>query len=76
MYMSNSLAQHKKMLVCVAIYRAVAYFGFLESCKPKEGETLVVNAAAGAVGSAVGQIAKIKRCRVVGELKRRRRCIG
>ena len=40
---------------------------FLELCSPKEGETLVVNAAAGAVGSAVGQIAKIKGCRVVGE---------
>ena len=37
-----------------------AYFGFLEKCEPKAGETVVVNAAAGAVGSAVGQIAKIK----------------
>lgn len=45
---------------------ATAYFGFLELCLPKEGETLVVNGAAGAVGSAVGQIAKIKGCRVVG----------
>ena len=46
---------------------ATAYFGFLECCCPKEGETLVVNAAAGAVGSAVGQIAKIKGCKVVGK---------
>ena len=46
---------------------ATAYFGFLELCCPKEGETLVVNAAAGAVGSAVGQIAKIKGCKVVGK---------
>ncbi len=46
---------------------ATAYFGFLEVCKPKEGETLVVTGAAGAVGSAVGQIAKIKGCRVVGK---------
>ena len=46
---------------------ATAYFGFLELCHPKEGETLVVNAAAGAVGSAVGQIAKIKGCKVVGK---------
>jgi len=43
-----------------------AYFGFLEICQPKAGETVVVSGAAGAVGSAVGQIAKIKGCRVVG----------
>lgn len=45
---------------------ATAYFGFLEICKPKAGETLVINGAAGAVGSLVGQIAKIKGCKVVG----------
>jgi NADPH-dependent curcumin reductase len=43
-----------------------AYFGLLEIGQPKEGETLVVSAAAGAVGSVVGQIGKIKGCRVVG----------
>jgi len=42
-----------------------AYFGLLEVCKPKAGETVVVNAASGAVGSAVCQIAKIKGCRVL-----------
>ena len=47
--------------------RATAYFGLLNICKPKEGETLVVNGAAGAVGSLVGQIGKIKGCRVVGK---------
>ncbi len=43
-----------------------AYFGLLEIGKPKPGETVVVSAAAGAVGSIVGQIAKIKGARVVG----------
>lgn len=43
-----------------------AYFGFLEICQPKAGETVVVSGGAGAVGSYVGQIAKIKGCRVVG----------
>ncbi|XP_072171720.1 prostaglandin reductase 1-like [Diadema setosum] len=43
-----------------------AYFGFLDICKPKAGETVVVSGAAGAVGAVVGQIAKIKGCRVIG----------
>ncbi len=43
-----------------------AYFGLLDIGKPKDGETLVVSAAAGAVGSIVGQIGKIKGCHVVG----------
>ena len=43
-----------------------AYIGLLDIGKPQPGETVVVAAATGAVGSVVGQIAKIKGCRVVG----------
>ena len=43
-----------------------AYAALLEIGKPKEGETVFVSAAAGAVGQIVGQIAKLKGCRVVG----------
>lgn len=43
-----------------------AYFGLLEVGKPKPGETVVVSAASGAVGAAVGQIAKLMGCRAVG----------
>src|SRR5881394_3373550 len=43
-----------------------AYFGLLEVGQPKPGDTVLVSAAAGAVGSMVGQIARIAGCRVVG----------
>jgi NADPH-dependent curcumin reductase CurA len=43
-----------------------AYFGLLEVGRPQPGETVVVSGAAGAVGTTVGQIAKIKGCRAVG----------
>ncbi|GJQ76548.1 hypothetical protein Trydic_g2250 [Trypoxylus dichotomus] len=43
-----------------------AYFGFLEICKPLHGSTVAISGAGGAVGSHVGQIAKIKSCNVIG----------
>ena len=43
-----------------------AYFGLLDVGQPKPGQTVVVSGAAGAVGSAVGQIAKIQGCRAIG----------
>lgn len=43
-----------------------AYFGILDVCQPRAGETVLVSGAAGAVGSAAGQIAQIHGCRVVG----------
>jgi len=43
-----------------------AYFGLLDICRPEAGETVVVSGAAGAVGSLVGQLARIKRCRAIG----------
>jgi NADPH-dependent curcumin reductase CurA len=43
-----------------------AYFGLLDVGKPQPGQTVVVSGAAGAVGSVVGQIAKVKGCRAIG----------
>ena len=51
-----------------------AYSGLLKLGKPKEGETLVVAAASGAVGANVGQIAKIKGCRAVGVAGGKAKC--
>src|SRR5258708_36987063 len=51
-----------------------AYIGLLDIGQPKSGETVVVSAASGAVGSVVGQIAKIKGCRAVGIAGGREKC--
>lgn len=57
-----------------AVVGPTAYFGLLDIGKPKAGETVVVSAAAGAVGSIVGQIARIKGCRVVGLAGSKEKC--
>ncbi|MCY8207442.1 NADP-dependent oxidoreductase [Bacillus subtilis] len=62
----TSLAPATAYLGILGMTGLTAYFGLLDIGRPKEGETVVVSGAAGAVGSTVGQIAKIKGARVVG----------
>jgi len=60
------LAPWEKWLNPLGMPGMTAYFGLLDVGQPQAGQTVVVSGAAGAVGQAVGQIAKIKGCRVVG----------
>src|SRR5215471_9128024 len=53
-------------LGCVGMPGVTAWYGLTQIGKPKQGETVVVSAAAGAVGSVVGQLAKLRDCRAVG----------
>ncbi|WEL20892.1 NADP-dependent oxidoreductase [Halorhabdus sp. BNX81] len=61
-----SIADPPAYLGVLGMPGRTAYFGLLEVGDPKPGETVVVSGAAGAVGSVVGQIAKLNGCRVVG----------
>jgi NADPH-dependent curcumin reductase CurA len=62
------------LLSVYGIAGLTAYFGLLNVGKPKAGETVVVSAAAGSVGVFVGQIAKLKGCRVVGIAGGEKKC--
>lgn len=62
----DSLSTLSAYLGILGMPGLTAYLGLMEIGKPKAGETVLVSGAAGAVGSVVGQIAKITGCRVVG----------
>ena len=66
MKIDPALAPVSKALGVLGLTGWTAYVGLLDLGQPKEGETVFVSAAAGAVGSIVGQLAKLKGCRVVG----------
>ncbi|RDV27381.1 NADP-dependent oxidoreductase [Alteromonas aestuariivivens] len=61
-----ALAPLPRYLGVLGMPGMTAYFGLLNTGQPQAGETVVVSGAAGAVGAVVGQIAKLKGCRVVG----------
>jgi NADPH:quinone reductase len=62
----TSIAPASYFLGILGMPGLTAYFGLMHIGKPKNGETVVVSGAAGAVGLVVGQLAKIHGCRVVG----------
>jgi NADPH-dependent curcumin reductase CurA len=77
---ARALTKHDKrlkpehILGVLGITGLTAYFGLLDIGRPRPGETVLVSAAAGAVGSIAGQIAKISGCRVVGSTSSAEKC--
>lgn len=77
---ANALTKHDKahkpehILGVLGITGLTAYFGLLDVGKPRPGETVLVSGAGGAVGTIVGQIAKIMGCRVVGTAGSAEKC--
>jgi len=74
MKVNPELASLPTYLGTLGMTGLTAYFGLLRIGLPKEGETIVVSGAAGAVGMIVGQIGKIKGCRVVGIAGEKEKC--
>ncbi len=66
MKVDPSVAPLSRYLGALGMTGFTAYFGLLDIGRPEPGETVVVSAAAGAVGSVAGQIARLKGCRVIG----------
>lgn len=61
-----ALAPVSTALGVLGITGATAHVGMLDVCRPRQGETVLVTTAAGSVGAAAGQIAKLKGCRTIG----------
>jgi NADPH-dependent curcumin reductase CurA len=70
----TGLAPLETYLATLGMPGMTAYFGLLNTGQPQPGNTVVVSGAAGAVGSVVGQIAKLKGCRVVGIAGEQEKC--
>ncbi|PVD24191.1 hypothetical protein C0Q70_14661 [Pomacea canaliculata] len=59
---------------CLGMPGMTGYFGLLDRCQPQAGETVLVSGAAGAVGSIVGQVAKVQGCTVIGSAGSKEKC--
>jgi NADPH-dependent curcumin reductase CurA len=70
----NTIAPLTRYLSTLGMPGMTAYFGILEVGKINEGDVVLVSGAAGAVGSVVGQIAKVKKCKVIGIAGGKEKC--